>query len=215
MKCAASAESDVFVQAVALFIAVIPQIARRCHLLVGWLLRAATIAFTTRLWANSDKGVIWERHLLRLQDEKRGAHVPENIVPISDWSTMFPRICVLCFLADRQPWVAVFGIADTSAIPKIVSYGKVNPFPIKPMGYSFMCQRFSTFAPANPNESVWQRRNIRDITARCAANTSPMKASQARDTRTTSVRSAPSCQRKTGKRWWMVNLKKIQTSSKI
>ncbi|MBQ6767120.1 MAG: hypothetical protein IJP75_06170 [Bacteroidaceae bacterium] len=35
MKCAASAESDVFVQAVALFIAVIPQIARRCHLLVG------------------------------------------------------------------------------------------------------------------------------------------------------------------------------------
>ena len=84
MKCAASAESDVFDQAVALFIAVIPQIVRRCDLLVWLLLRAATIAFTTRLWANSDKGVIRERHLLRLHDEKRGAHVPENIVPISD-----------------------------------------------------------------------------------------------------------------------------------
>ena len=50
MKCAASAESDAFVQAVVLFIAVIPQIARRCDLLVWLLLRAATIAFTTRLW---------------------------------------------------------------------------------------------------------------------------------------------------------------------
>ena len=34
-KCAASAESDVFIQAVALLDAVIPQTARRCHLLVG------------------------------------------------------------------------------------------------------------------------------------------------------------------------------------
>ena len=32
MKCASSAEADVFVQTVALFIAVIPQIARRCDL---------------------------------------------------------------------------------------------------------------------------------------------------------------------------------------
>lgn len=55
MKCAASAESDVFDQAVALFIAVIPQIARRCDLLVWLLLRAAIIAFTTRLWANQSK----------------------------------------------------------------------------------------------------------------------------------------------------------------
>ena len=66
---------------------------------------------------------------MRLQKLKRGAHVPDNIVPISDWSTMFPRICVPCFLAGRQPWVAIFGIADTSAIPKIVSHGAVNPFP--------------------------------------------------------------------------------------
>ncbi|MBQ9649102.1 MAG: hypothetical protein IJV25_01645 [Prevotella sp.] len=32
MKCATSAEANVFGQAVALCIAVIPQIARRCHL---------------------------------------------------------------------------------------------------------------------------------------------------------------------------------------
>ena len=83
-KCAASAESDVFIQAVALLDAVIPQIARRCDLLVWLLLRATTIAFTTRLWANQTKCVIRERHLMRLQDKKRGAHVPENIVPISD-----------------------------------------------------------------------------------------------------------------------------------
>ena len=139
-KCAASAESDVFIQAVALLDAVIPPIARRCHLLVSWLLRAATTAFTTRLWANQTSLVIRESHLMRLQDKKRGAHVPENIVPISDWSTMFPRICVPCFLAGIQPWVAIFGIADTSAIPRIASRGEVNPFPIKPMGYSFMWQ---------------------------------------------------------------------------
>ena len=54
-KCAASAESDVFIQAVALLDAVIPQIARRCDLLVWLLLRAATIAFTTRHWANQTK----------------------------------------------------------------------------------------------------------------------------------------------------------------
>ena len=135
MKCAASAESDVFDQAVALFIAVIPQIVRRCHLLVGWLLRAATIAFTTRLWAIQTKRVIRERHLMRLQEEKRGAHVPENIVPISDWSTMLPRICVPYFLAAIQPWVAIFGIAETSTIPKIASHGAVNPFPINLCGF--------------------------------------------------------------------------------
>ena len=83
-KCAASAESDVFIQAVALLDAVIPQIARRCDLLVWLLLRAATIVFTTRLWVNLTKCVIRERHFIRLQEEKRGAHVPENIVPISD-----------------------------------------------------------------------------------------------------------------------------------
>ena len=128
-KCASSAESDLFILAVALLDAVIPQAARRCHLLVGWLLRAATIAFTTSLWAIQTKRVIRENHLIRLQDGKRGAYVPENIVPISDWSTMFPRICVPCFLAGRQPWVAIFGIADTSAIPKITFHGAVNPFP--------------------------------------------------------------------------------------
>ena len=84
MKCAASAESDVSIQAVALLDAVIPPIARRCDLLVWLLLRAATIAFTTRLWANQTRLVIRERHLMRLQEKKRGAHVPENIVPISD-----------------------------------------------------------------------------------------------------------------------------------
>ena len=83
-KCAASAESDLFILAVALLDAVIPPIARRCDLLVWLLLRAATIVFTTRLWANQTKCVIRERHLMRLQDKKRGAHVPENIVPISD-----------------------------------------------------------------------------------------------------------------------------------
>ena len=54
-KCAASAESDVFIQAVALLDAVSLQIARRCDLLVWLLLRAATIAFTTRHWANQTK----------------------------------------------------------------------------------------------------------------------------------------------------------------
>ena len=127
-KCAASAESDVFIQAVALLDAVIPQIARRCDLLVWLLLRAATIAFTTRLWANQTKWVIREKHLMRLQDKKRGAHVPENIVPISDWSTMFPRICAPCFPAGIQPWVVIFGIVDTSAIPKITFHGTVNLF---------------------------------------------------------------------------------------
>ena len=60
-KCAASAESDVFIQAVALLDAVIPQIARRCDLLVWLLLRAAKIAFTTRLWVKQMKCVIRER----------------------------------------------------------------------------------------------------------------------------------------------------------
>ena len=54
-KCAASAESDVFIQAVALLDAVIPPIVRRCDLLVWILLWAATIAFTTRLWANQTR----------------------------------------------------------------------------------------------------------------------------------------------------------------
>ena len=48
MKCASSAEADVSDQTVALFIAVIPQIARRCNLPVWLLLRAATIAFSTK-----------------------------------------------------------------------------------------------------------------------------------------------------------------------
>ena len=47
MKCASSAEADVFVQAVALFIAVTSPIARRCDQPVWLLLRAATIAFVT------------------------------------------------------------------------------------------------------------------------------------------------------------------------
>lgn len=51
-KCAASAESDVFIQTVALLDAVIPQTARRCDLLVWLLLRAATIAFTTMSLGN-------------------------------------------------------------------------------------------------------------------------------------------------------------------
>ena len=84
MKCASSAEADVFVQTVALFIVVTPQIARRCDMFVRLLLRAAKIAFTTRLWVKQMKCVIRERQLLKLQEEKRGAHVPENIVPISD-----------------------------------------------------------------------------------------------------------------------------------
>ena len=83
-KCASSAESDVFIQTVALLDAVIPQTARRCDLLDWLLLRAAIIAFTTILWANQTRLVIRESHLMRLKDEKRGAHVPENIVLISD-----------------------------------------------------------------------------------------------------------------------------------
>ena len=83
-KCAASAESDVFIQAVALLDAVIPPIARRCDQFVWLLLQAATIAFTTILWANQTRLVIRESHLKRLQAKKQGAHVPENIVPISD-----------------------------------------------------------------------------------------------------------------------------------
>ena len=96
--------------------------------------------------------------------------------------------------------MAIFGIADTSAIPKIASHGAVNPFSIKSFGYSFMCRIFRTFAPANPNESVWQRKSIRGITAKCVTNISPMKASPARDTRTTSVRSAPNYLMKTENR---------------
>ena len=48
MKCTSSAETDVSDQAVALFIAVTPQTARRCDLLVWLLLRAATLAFATK-----------------------------------------------------------------------------------------------------------------------------------------------------------------------
>ena len=47
MKCASSAEADVFVQAVALCIAVTSPTVRRCDLPVWLLLRAATIAFAT------------------------------------------------------------------------------------------------------------------------------------------------------------------------
>ena len=61
MKCASSAEADVFVQAVTLFIAVISPIARRCDLHDRFLLRAATTAFATRLWAIQVKRVIRER----------------------------------------------------------------------------------------------------------------------------------------------------------
>ena len=50
MKCASSAEADVFVQTVALFIVVTPQIARRCDMFVRLLLRAAIIAFATYYW---------------------------------------------------------------------------------------------------------------------------------------------------------------------
>ena len=84
MKCASSAEADVFVQTVALFIAVTSQIARRCNLPVWLLLRATTLAFATMPWAIQAKHVIRESHLLRQQDKKLGAHVPENIVPIFD-----------------------------------------------------------------------------------------------------------------------------------
>ena len=48
MKCESSAEANVFGQTVALFSAVISPIARRCDLLVGLLLQAAIIAFTTK-----------------------------------------------------------------------------------------------------------------------------------------------------------------------
>ena len=47
MKCASSAEADVSDQAVALCIAVTPQTARRCDLLVWLLLRTAATAFAT------------------------------------------------------------------------------------------------------------------------------------------------------------------------
>ena len=48
MKCASSAEANVFGQAVALCIAVISQTVRRCDLLVGLLLRTTTIAFANK-----------------------------------------------------------------------------------------------------------------------------------------------------------------------
>ena len=84
MKCASSAEADVFVQAVELFIAVISQIVRRCDLLCRVTSSDGNNRFRNLTLGYSDRNVIRESHLPDLQEKKRGAHVPENIVPIRD-----------------------------------------------------------------------------------------------------------------------------------
>ena len=100
MKCASSAEADVFVQAVALFIAVISQTARRCDLPVWLLLRAATIAFATKplviqatsyQWASPSQQQTFVlskpfsgKSTFSDGEQERVCWLPANTVPIQD-----------------------------------------------------------------------------------------------------------------------------------
>ena len=100
MKCASSADADVFVQAVALFIVVISPIARRCDLPVWLLLRAATIAFATKplviqtssyQWASPSQQQTFvlskpfsEKSTSSDGEQERVGLLPANTVPIQD-----------------------------------------------------------------------------------------------------------------------------------
>ena len=107
-KCVASAESDVFIQAVALLYAVIPQTARRCHLLVGWLLRAAAIAFTTRLWANQtrawfEKDTSWDcktRNVVHM-------FLKTSCQSLIDPQCFHEYVCLVSLQADSREWLSL------------------------------------------------------------------------------------------------------------
>ena len=84
MKCVSSAEADVSDQAGGtLHCGYFPD---SPNVSSARLLTASGCnnRFHNQTLGKSDKGVIRESHLMRLQDKKCGAHVPENIVPISD-----------------------------------------------------------------------------------------------------------------------------------
>ena len=149
----ASAEANVFGQTVALWIAVIPQIARRYHLLVWWLLRAAIIAFATKLWA--DKRFLLLCHSIhirnyRLSDQsgkdtytdadQKYMYRCRAVVSISDCSATAHRRGIF-FLHLRQPQkVIVLSIADTSAILRTISLGAQSiPFPTNNWATLYQC----------------------------------------------------------------------------
>ena len=131
-KCAASAESDVFIQTVALLDAVIPQTARRCDLLDWPLLRAATIAFTTMSLGNIRANTYYEVLDCGLAASFGKGHLygcrPETWCPDavqlcqSRIVQQLHGIGASCFLHPGQPEkVIVLSIADASAILRTIS----------------------------------------------------------------------------------------------
>ena len=144
MKCASSAETDVFIQAVALFIAVISLIARRCDLPVWLLLRAATIAFATKplviqatsyQWASPShqQTFVLSKSLSGKStssdgEKERVCRFPANTVPIQDCDSACRK------MADSFPPSVTAGCSrilhsDNFAIRKTASSCEANHFP--------------------------------------------------------------------------------------
>ena len=144
MKCASSAEADVSDQAVALFIAVISQIVRTCHLLVWWLLRTATLAFATKPFVIQAVSYQWaspsQQQTFVLSkpfsgkstssdgEQERVGCLPENTVPIQDCDSACRK------MADLFPLSVTAGCSrllhsDNLAIRKTASTCEINHFP--------------------------------------------------------------------------------------
>ena len=118
----ASAEANVFVQTVALWIAVIPQIARRCHLPVWWLLRAAIPAFATKLWADKRVTLLCPRIHIRINglsdtsgkdtntdaDQKYDAPMPCSCVNLWLFSNYTPSGLLFSCISDSpKKWLSL------------------------------------------------------------------------------------------------------------
>ena len=142
MKCASSAEADVFDQAVALVIAIISQIVRTCHLLVWWLLRTATLAFATKplvIKATSYQGAspsqqqtfVLSKPFSGKSTSSDGEQecvgcLPANTVPISDCDSACRK------MADSFPpavtaWCSRLLHSDNLAIQKTASSCGTKP----------------------------------------------------------------------------------------
>ena len=151
MKCASSAEADVFVQAVAFFIAVISPTVRRCDLPVWLLLRTATIAFATKplviqatsyQWASPSQQqtfVLFKslsgKSTSSDGDQERVCWLPANTVPIQDCDSACRKA------ADSFPPAVTAGCgrllhSDNLAIQKTVSSCETNHFPYQAKEYS-------------------------------------------------------------------------------
>ena len=142
MKCASSAEADVFAQAVALFIAVISPIARRCDQPIWLLLRAATLAFATKplviqvtsyQWASPSRQQTFVlskpfsgKSTSSDGEQERVYWVSANIVPIQDCDNACRK------MADSFPPAVTAGCSrllhsDNLAIQKTASSCETKP----------------------------------------------------------------------------------------